>query len=141
MESALARRYAQPRFLVIVLGAFAVTGLLLVAAGLYGLLAYLVSRRTAEIAVRMALGAGRSDILRGVLGSGARLLAVGTIVGAAASLGTNRLLTDWIWEQSPFDPVMMAVTVAVIACVGVAACLVPALRAARVEPMHALRHE
>jgi putative ABC transport system permease protein len=141
MENGLARRYAQPRFLVIVLGAFAVTGLLLVAAGLYGLLAYVVSRRTAEIAVRMALGAGRSDILRSVLGSGARLLAVGAIVGAAASLGTNRLLTDWIWEQSPFDPVMMALTVTVITSVGIAACLVPALRAARVEPMHALRHE
>jgi len=141
MESALARRYAQPRFLVIVLGAFAVTGLLLVAAGLYGLLAYVVSRRTAEIAVRMALGAERSDILRSVLASGTRLLGTGAIVGAVASLGTNRLLTDWIWQQSAFDPVMMAMTVAVIACVGVAACLVPALRAARVDPMQALRHE
>ena len=141
MDSALARNYAQPRFLVIVLGAFAVTGLLLVAAGLYGLLAYVVSRRTSEIAVRMALGAERRDILRSVLGSGARLLAVGAIVGAAASLGTNRLLTNWIWQQSAFDPVLMTVTVAVIASVGVAACLLPALRAARVEPMQALRHE
>jgi predicted permease len=141
MESNLARRYAQPRFLVIVLGAFAVTGLLLVAAGLYGLLAYVVSRRTAEIAVRMALGARRPDILRSVLGSGARLLAVGAILGGVASVGTNRLLTNWIWEQSPFDPVMMAATVSVIVCIGVAACLVPALRAARVEPMEALRHE
>ncbi len=141
MESSMARRYAQPRFLVIVLGAFAVTGLLLVAAGLYGLLAYVVSRRTAEIAVRMALGARRPDILRSVLASGARLLAVGAILGGVASVGTNRLLTNWIWEQSPFDPVMMAATVSVIACIGVAACLVPALRAARVEPMQALRHE
>jgi putative ABC transport system permease protein len=63
------------------------------------------------------------------------------IVGAAASLATNRLLTNWIWQQSAFDPVLMVVTVSVIACVGVAACLVPALRAARVEPMQALRHE
>jgi predicted permease len=141
MESSMARRYAQPRFLVIVLGAFAVTGLLLVAAGLYGLLAYVVSRRTAEIAVRMALGAQRPDILRGVLVSGARLLVVGAILGGAASVGTNRLLTSWIWEQSPFDPVMMAATVSVIVCVGIAACVVPALRAARVEPMEALRHE
>lgn len=141
MEASMARRYAQPRFLVIVLGAFAVTGLLLVAAGLYGLLAYVVSRRTAEIAVRVALGAQRAHILRSVLASGARLIAVGAILGAVASLGTNRLLTNWIWQQSTFDPLMMTVTVSVIACVGVAACLVPALRAARVEPVHALRHE
>jgi len=140
-ESEMARRYAQPRFLVIVLGAFAVTGLLLVAAGLYGLLAYVVSRRTGEIAVRMALGAERPDILRSVLASGARLLAVGAVVGAIASLGTNRLLTNWIWQQSAFDPVLMAVTVIVIVSVGVAACLVPALRASRVEPMQALRHD
>jgi len=141
MESRMAGRYAQPRFLVIVLGAFAVTGLLLVAAGLYGLLAYVVSRRTAEIAVRVALGAQRRDILRSVLASGARLLAVGGVLGAVASLGTNRLLINWIWQQSTFDPVMMAVTASVIACVGVAACLVPALRASRVEPVQALRHE
>jgi putative ABC transport system permease protein len=141
MDSRMARRYAQPRFLVIVLSAFGVTGLLLVAVGLYGLLAYVVSRRTAEIAVRVALGAQRPDILRSVLASGVRLLAVGAILGAVASLGTNRLLTNWIWQQSTFDPVMMAVTASVIACVGVAACLVPALRAARVEPMQALRHE
>jgi ABC-type antimicrobial peptide transport system permease subunit len=89
----------------------------------------------------MALGAERPQILRSVLASGARLLAVGALVGAAASLGTNRLLTDWIWQQSSFDPVMMTATVAVIAGVGVAASLVPALRAARVEPMEALRHE
>ena len=141
MDSRMARRYAQPRFLVIVLSAFGVTGLLLVAVGLYGLLAYVVSRRTAEIAVRVALGAQRPDILRSVLASGVRLLAVGAILGAVASLGTNRLLTNWIWQQSTFDPVMMAVTASVIACVGVAACLVPALRGARVEPMQALRHE
>jgi putative ABC transport system permease protein len=141
MEDGMAVRYAQPRFLVIVLGAFAVTGLLLVAAGLYGLLAYVVSRRTAEIAVRVALGAQRAQVLRSVLASGGRLVAIGTIVGGGVSLGTNRLLTNWIWEQSTFDPVMMAATVSVIACVGVAACLVPALRAARVEPVQALRHE
>jgi putative ABC transport system permease protein len=141
MESRMARQYAQPRFLVIVLGAFALTGLLLVAAGLYGLLAYVVSRRTGEIAVRIALGAQRADILRSVLASGARLLAVGALLGAAASMGTNRLLTNWIWQQSVFDPLMMGATVSVIAGVGVAACLVPAVRAARVEPMQALRHE
>jgi predicted permease len=141
LEERLARLYAQPRFLVIVLGAFAITGLLLVAAGLYGLLAYIVSRRTAEIAVRMALGADRSRVLASVLTSGARLLVAGTFVGAVASLGTNALLTDWISEQPAFDPLMMAATIAVIASVGAAACLFPALRAARVETMEALRHE
>jgi putative ABC transport system permease protein len=89
----------------------------------------------------MALGAERREILRSVLASGARLLAVGTMVGAIASLGTNRLLTNWIWQQSAFDPLLMTVTLIVILSVGVAACLVPALRASRVEPMQALRHD
>ncbi len=133
--------HAQQRFVVLILGAFAVLGLLLVAVGVYGVMAYAVSLRTPELAVRMALGADRPQLLRTVLGSGSRVLTAGVVVGALASLGTNRLLADMAWSTGPYDPVTMALAAAVSLGVGLAACLVPALRAARVDPMVTLRQE
>jgi putative ABC transport system permease protein len=141
LEAELRSMFAQPRFSLVILSAFAVTGLLLVAAGVYGVMAYVVSRRTQEIAIRMALGADRPQLLRGVLGSGAQLLGAGIAVGIVASIGTNRLLADQIGHTSPYDPFTMAGEVGVIVAVGLAACMLPALRAARVDPMAALRHE
>jgi predicted permease len=137
--------YAQPRFSLIVLSAFATTGMLLVAIGVYSVLAYTVSRQTQEIAVRMALGASRRDVLKVVLRLGMRLVAVGIGVGLLASFGTNRLISTQLGHQlldvSPYDPLTLAIAVSVIAGMGLAACYLPALRALRVDPMHALRHE
>ena len=96
--------YAQPRFTLIVLGLFAATGTLLVAVGLFGVMAYTVSLQTREIALRMALGAGRTQVLRTVLGLGARLLGAGLLLGLPASLGATRLLREQLWEVPPYDP-------------------------------------
>jgi putative ABC transport system permease protein len=133
--------YAQPRFSLIVLGMFGVTGVLLVALGVYGVLAYTVSQRSHEIAIRVALGGERGHVLRLVLRMGLRLVGLGLVVGFAVSLVTNRLLVDQLWQISPHDPITLAVSVAVVLTIAVCACWVPARRAIRVEPIAALRHD
>jgi predicted permease len=133
--------HAQPRFVLLVLSAFAATGLVLVAMGIYGVLAYTVSRQVREIAVRMALGAGRKQVLGFVLGLGMRLVAGGVLIGALASIGTNRLLVNQLWNTSAHDPLTFALAIGAIVVVGLAACYVPAARAVRVDPMSTLRSE
>lgn len=142
LDAVLARRfYARPRFSLLVLGIFACTGVLLVALGVYGVLSYTVSQQTREIAIRMALGGDRRHVARLVVGVGGRLIAAGTVIGAVASLLSNRLLTTQLWNTSPYDPVTFAAGLSVILLVGAIACWVPARRAVRIEPMVALRHE
>jgi putative ABC transport system permease protein len=133
--------YARPRFVLLVLGIFAVTGLVLVAFGIYGVLAYMVSQQTREIAIRMALGGERRDVMRMVVRFGLRLVALGLILGLAASLLTNRLLVTQLWNISAHDPATFAAVAAVIVAIALLACWMPARRAVRVEPMVALRHE
>jgi ABC-type antimicrobial peptide transport system permease subunit len=142
LEEAVERSfYAQPRFTLIILAAFAAIGLLLVSLGVYGVLAYAVSRQRQEIAVRMALGAGRGEVLSLVLRMGLKLVVAGVVVGLAASVATNRLITTELWNTSPYDPATLLAAVVVITVVGLAACYVPAARALRVDPMAALRVE
>jgi putative ABC transport system permease protein len=141
VEAELSRAYAQPRFSMLILIAFAGTGLVLVAVGIYGIMTYVVSRRTQEIAIRMALGADRPRVLRSILRTGAQLLVAGAALGLLASRGTNRLLAEQTSNPPTSDPLMMTMAVVVILTVGLAASLLPALRAARVDPMTALRHE
>ena len=133
--------YARPRFSLLVLGIFACTGIVLVAFGIYGVLAYTVSQQTREIAIRMALGGERGHVVRMVLRFGLQLVGAGLIIGVAASLATNRLLASQLWNTSPNDPVTFAVATVVIVAIGALACWIPARRAVRVEPMVALRHE
>jgi putative ABC transport system permease protein len=133
--------HAQPRFTLIILAAFAGTGLLLVSLGVYGVLAYAVSRQTQEIAVRMALGAGRGEVLGMVLHMGARLVAGGVAAGLLMSLATNRLMLNQLWNVSPYDPLTVGTAVVVILVAALCACYVPAARALRVDPMAALRME
>jgi len=133
--------YAQPRFSLIVLGMFAATGVVLVALGVYGVLAYTVSQQTRQIAIRMALGGDRGDVLRLVFRQGLRVLGVGILAGLAAGAATNRLLVNQLRNVSPHDPVTLAGAVAIVLAIGLLACWVPARRAMRVEPMVALRHE
>ena len=133
--------YARPRFVLLVLGIFAATGLVLVAFGIYGVLAYMVSQQTREIAIRMALGGARRDVMRMVLRFGLRLVAAGLVLGLAASVMTNRLLVTQLWNISAHDPVTFSSVAGVIVVIALLACWMPARRAVRVEPMVALRHE
>lgn len=133
--------YAEPRFSVALLGVFAGVGLLLVSIGVYSLIAYTVSRQTHEIGIRMALGAGRADVLRMVAGMGLRLVVAGVAIGLAASLVATRIVANQIWGISPQDPLTLFLVVSVMAMVGLAACYVPARRATKVDPMVALRCE
>ncbi len=133
--------YARPRFSLLVLGIFAITGIFLVGFGIYGVLAYMVSQQTREIAIRMALGGDRGHVIRIVLRYGLQLVSVGLILGVAVSLMTNRLLVSQLWNTSPTDPATFVVVASMIVAVGVLACWIPARRAVRVEPMVALRHE
>jgi putative ABC transport system permease protein len=133
--------YAEPRFSLILLSVFAGVGLALVAIGIYSLIAYTVSRQTHEIGIRMALGAGRADVLRMVLSMGARLIGLGVIAGLVASFGVARLIASQLWSVSPYDPITLCGVVAMVAMVGLAACYFPARRATHVDPMVALRYE
>jgi putative ABC transport system permease protein len=142
LESLLDRvLLARPRFSLLVLGIFAVAGVLLVAMGVYGVLAYTVSQQTREIAIRLALGGDRGHVVRMVLRLGMQMVAAGLVIGVAVSFATNRLIRSELWGTTPTDPMTFAVAIVVTLAIGAIACLVPARRAVRVEPMAALRHE
>jgi putative ABC transport system permease protein len=133
--------YAQPRFVLLVLGVFAGTGLVLVAVGVYSVIAYTVSRQTQEIGIRMTLGASRGDLIGMVLRMGLWLMAVGLIIGVGASFAVNRVMASELWGVSPRDPITFATVGFVVLAAGVGACWFPARRATRVDPMVALRFE
>ncbi|HEV2387016.1 MAG TPA: ABC transporter permease [Candidatus Acidoferrales bacterium] len=141
MPQLLAANTAQQRFTTLLLSVFAGVAVLLAAAGLYGVLAYLVAGRTREIGIRIALGARRPEILRLVLGEGMALAGIGAVLGAAASFGLARLLASQLFEVGPMDFPSFVVAVAVLATAALAACWLPARRAMQVNPVIALRHE
>src|SRR5262249_32770144 len=116
-------------------------GLALVALGVFSVFAYTVSRQTHEIGIRMALGAGRSDVLMMVVRLGAVLLGLGLAVGLVASFGVTRVIASQLWGLSPRHPLTLGAAVAVVALAGLAACYFPARRATRVDPLVALRYE
>ena len=129
------------RMAATLLGGFGVLALLLAGLGIYGVLAYSVSRRTREIGVRMALGAQVADVLRLVLRQGIGLAGVGMLIGLAAAFGVTRLLRGFLYEVQPLDPITFVSVVVLLAAVALFACWLPARRAARVDPMVALRAE
>jgi putative ABC transport system permease protein len=133
--------YSQPRFVLILFSVFAGVGLLLVALGIYSVIAYTVSRQTHEIGIRMALGAGRSDVLAMVLKMGLGMISIGIMIGLLVSFFSSRVLSAQVWGISVHDPVTTAAVVVVVLIAGVAACYFPARRATRVDPMIALRYE
>jgi putative ABC transport system permease protein len=114
---------------------------LLAALGLYGVLAYVVARRTREIGIRMALGGQRADILRLVLGQGAQLALIGGVIGIAASLGVMQLAASLLYGVSAYDPLTFIGVAVLLAIIALAACYLPARRAMKVDPMIALRYE
>ena len=131
----------QRRFLMVLLGAFASMALLVAGIGIYGVLAYSVARRTHEIGIRVALGAARGDVVRLVLAQGSRIALVGLVGGLAGALVLTRALASVLFEVSPTDPGTFLLVSVILAAVVVAACLVPARRAAKVDPVVALRYE
>ncbi len=133
--------FDQPRFSLIVLAIFAITGTLLVAVGVFSVMAYTVSQMTKEIAVRVALGASQWHAMGAVLKVGVPLLATGAAAGLLANLVTSRLIANQLWHTSPNDPLTLAVATGVIAVVALAACYIPARRAMSIDPMVALRHD
>jgi ABC-type antimicrobial peptide transport system permease subunit len=116
-------------------------GLLLAVAGLYGLVAYNVIRRTREIGIRMALGAGRSDVLRLVMGKGLVLVGIGTGVGLAMGFAVERLMNSMLFDSGGVDILAYAVVVPTLLLVTMLAAYVPARRASRIAPTEALRYE
>jgi putative ABC transport system permease protein len=138
MTERIADQTAQTRFTTWIMGAFAAMALLLSAIGIYGVMSYLVSQRTREVGIRMALGATRREIVRLIVGGGARLIGAGILIGAVASFALQRLMATLIYRASILDGAT-AVAIASLAVAGLLACYVPALRAARVDPLVALR--
>ena len=130
-----------PQIAIDLVGAMGAVGLLLAIAGLYGLVAYNVSRRTHEIGIRMALGAGRSEIFRLVVGQGMALALIGLLVGLPLALGMGRAVSRLLYGVAPNDFATFAGVAVVLAGVALVACYIPARRAMRVDPMVALRHE
>ena len=123
------------------LALFAVTALGLSAVGIYGVLSYTVAQQTREIGIRMALGAARGDVLRLALRQGMVPAIVGLTAGVAASFAATRALTDMLFDIRPHDAVTMASVAGLLLTVSMVATLIPARRAARVDPLSALRHE
>ena len=141
MDVVVASTFAERRFTMLLLALFAVTALALSAIGIYGVMAYFVTQRTREIGIRMALGASSRDVLRMVLGQGARLAAAGVVVGLAGALAITRAISALLYAVSPRDPATLAALSAALAVIALAACYIPARRATRVDPIRALRYE
>jgi predicted permease len=141
MDDLIADSLASQRFSMTILGVFAALALLLASVGIYGVISYVVGQRTHEIGIRMALGASRTDILRLVLGSSGGLTLIGIGVGVAAALGLTRLMARMLYHVSATDPLTFVAVSAVLMFVALLATYVPARRAAKVDPMVALRYE
>jgi predicted permease len=141
MDEVVAQALGQARLMMILLGVFAGVALLLATVGIYGAVAYTVEQRTGEIGVRMALGAQTADVLRLVVRQGMAPVLLGLIIGMVAALALGRLLTTQLYQVSPHNPALLAITALALGAVALLACFLPARRATFVNPIEALRAE
>ena len=141
MDSIISGSLASRRFSMILLAVFAVLALVLASVGIYGVISYVVGQRANEIGIRMALGAQRRDILRLILGGGGKLAGFGVAIGLAAALGLTRLMASLLYGVRASDPLTFVGVAILLTLVAIAACYIPARRAAKVDPMTALRYE
>ncbi|HEU5153122.1 MAG TPA: ABC transporter permease [Gemmatimonadales bacterium] len=141
LDDVVSRSIAAPRFTTALLSVFAALALVLAAIGIYGVLSFIVAQRTAELGIRVALGATASDVLRLVLGQGMRPVIIGLVVGLLAALALARVLQGFLFDVAQTDPGTYVTVTVVLSCAAILACYLPARRAARVDPMTALRAE
>jgi predicted permease len=141
MEGIIANSLAARRFAMLLLAAFAALALLLATIGVYGVISYVVGQRTPEIGIRMALGAERRSVIFMILSEGERMLGVGLVIGLLASLGLSRLIASMLFGVNSYDPLTLISVSMILSAVALIACYIPARRAAKVDPMVALRYE
>jgi ABC-type antimicrobial peptide transport system permease subunit len=141
MTDLIANSLAPRRYSLSLLGAFAALAVLLSALGIYGVVSYATQQRTREFGVRIALGATRGSVMSDVFRQGLALTASGAVLGAGGALWATQTLSHILFQVSPLDPVSFAFAIALLALISICACLLPAWRASRLDPMQALRTE
>jgi predicted permease len=141
LETGLAQTLGAQRIVAVLTSVFAGLALVLAAVGLYSVLAYAVAQRTSEIGIRMALGAQRSQVITLVMGSGLKLVAVGLVIGLAAASGAAHLIQSLLFSVQPLDPLVYGGVALLFTLIAALACLMPSLRASRIDPLVALRSE
>ena len=141
MDQVVSEATSEPRFYVLLLGAFAAVALVLAAVGIYGVMSYSVSRRTQEIGIRIALGARTVDVIRLVVGQGASLALLGLAVGVVVAFGVTSLMARLLYGIRPTDPITFVAVVVLLGTVALIASYIPARRATKVDPIVALRYE
>jgi putative ABC transport system permease protein len=141
MEHIVAESVARQRLATLLLGIFAALALILASVGIFGVLAYIVTQRTHEIGIRIALGAQKEDVLKLVIGQGITLALIGIAIGVAGALALTRVMTSLLYGVSAVDPIVFASVSLLLITVALFACYIPARRAMCVDPMIALRFE
>jgi ABC-type antimicrobial peptide transport system permease subunit len=141
MTAVTSRAIARPRLVAMLLGAFALLSGVLATVGIYGVLSYAVTRRTREIGIRLALGARQDQVVRQMAVEGLRAAGLGIVIGGAGALATSRLVESQLFGIGPRDPAVFGASVLGLALVSLAAALIPARRAARVQPALTLRED
>jgi putative ABC transport system permease protein len=139
VASSLSASLAQPRFYMMLLGAFAALALVLAAVGIYGVLSYAVSQRSREIGIRIALGASSRRVAREVLGHGLRMALLGVAIGLAGAVAFTRFIAGLLYGVRPLDALTLTVVTVALIAAAVAACYLPARRAANADPLEAMR--